>query len=152
MEQITQKEIEQFLRQKNIRPSYLRIKVLEYFFIHHNHPSVNMIYDALQDIIPTLSKTSIYNTLSLYVQHNILEALGVSANEQRYDLYRQATHAHFLCENCGRIWDMNLEHLDELIEQQFEGFIIQTKTLQFTGICPECAAKIEAEKLKKTSK
>lgn len=143
MELISQKEIEQFLRQKEIRPSYLRIKILEYFFIHHNHPSVNMIYDALQEHIPTLSKTSVYNTLSLYVQNNILEALGVSANEQRYDLYRQKTHAHFLCENCGRIWDVNLDHIDEQLSEQFDGFTVKSKSLQFTGICPECNEKIE---------
>jgi len=142
---VTQKEVELFLRQKNIRPSYLRIKILEYFFVHHNHPSVNMIYEALQDIIPTLSKTSVYNTLSLYVQHNILEALGISANEQRYDLYRPKTHAHFLCENCGRIWDVTLEDIDEQLTEQFEGFTIRSKSLQFTGICPDCATKAEED-------
>jgi len=138
MSLVTQKEVEQFLRKKGIRPSYLRIKILEYFLVHHNHPSVNMIYEALGDAIPSLSKTSVYNTVSLYVQHNILEALGITANEQRYDLYRPKTHAHFLCEQCGKIWDVNLSHLEEDLTKQFSDFLIKSQSLQFTGVCPCC--------------
>lgn len=143
MSLVTQKEVEQFLRKKDIRPSYLRIKILEYFFLHHNHPSVNMIYESLQGAIPSLSKTSVYNTLSLYVQHQIVEALGISANEQRYDLYRHKAHAHFLCEHCGKIWDLNLNQMDDAFQEQFVGFVVKSQSLQFTGFCPVCAKSVK---------
>jgi Fe2+/Zn2+ uptake regulation proteins len=147
MQQITIKELELLLRGKGIRPSYLRIKILEYFFNYHNHPSVSMIYEELMDQIPTLSKTSVYNTLGLYVQHNIIESLGVSENEQRYDLYRSKTHGHFYCECCGKIWDANID-IDEQLEELFVGFEIQTKNIQFKGLCPNCLA--EQKETKKT--
>lgn len=141
------KELEQLLRAKDIRPSFLRMKILEYFFLYHNHPSVNMIYDELHDLIPTLSKTSVYNTLSLFVEHNIIETLGITDNEQRYDLYRGTTHAHFLCKNCQKIWDSTLDiDVDEELDKYFPDFAIETKTLQFTGICQDCMEKKEIGK------
>lgn len=142
---VTMKELEHILRSKQIRPSYLRLKILEYFFVFHNHPSVNMIYEHLQPKIPSLSKTSVYNTLSLYVQHQILEGLGVTENEQRYDLYRSKTHAHFYCTNCHNIWDVNLD-IDEQLQLFFAGFDIQQKNLQFKGVCPNCQKTITKTK------
>ncbi|GBU10672.1 transcriptional repressor [Erysipelotrichaceae bacterium] len=137
MIEITTKEIELILRQKKIRPSYLRIKVLEYFFKHHNHPSVNMIYEELQGTIPTLSKTSVYNTLNLFDQNKIIESLGATENEQRYDLYRSKPHAHFYCEVCGDIYDVNLD-IDAQLGNAFSDFEIKSHSLQFKGICPKC--------------
>lgn len=140
MEVLTMKELEQFLRTKNIRPSFLRLKVLEYFFKHHNHPSVNMIYENLIDKIPTLSKTSVYNTLGLFVEHNIIEEVGVSDNEQRYDLYRTKTHAHFYCEQCKEITDINFD-IDDKISEIFSEYEVQNQSIQFRGICPNCLKK-----------
>lgn len=134
---ITMKELEMILRKKGIRPSYLRIKILEYFFKYHNHPSVNMIYDELQDKIPTLSKTSVYNTLSLFNQHHMIESLGITDNEQRYDLYRTKTHAHFYCEVCSEITDINFA-IDEQIAEVFKEYEVQSQSIQFKGICPNC--------------
>ena len=137
MEQVKMKDLELFLRKKNIRPSYLRLKVLEYFFKHHNHPSVNMIYEELVDKIPTLSKTSVYNTLGLFVEHSIIEILGLTDNEQRYDLYRTKTHAHFYCEECNKITDINFD-IDDVIADVFQNYEVQSQSLQFRGICDTC--------------
>ncbi|MGL5042116.1 MAG: Fur family transcriptional regulator [Culicoidibacterales bacterium] len=144
MVKISMKELEIILRQKGIRPSYLRIKVLEYFFKYHNHPSVWMLYDGLQDKIPTLSKTSVYNTLNLFIQHKIIESVGVLDNEQRYDLFRSQAHAHFHCDQCLEISDINLD-IDYEIGKVFEQYEVTHQSLQFRGICPRCLQKNKIE-------
>ena len=58
----------QSLQEKNIRPSLLRIKILEYLISVKTHPTVDEIYDKLLPEIPTLSKTTVYNTLKLLVE------------------------------------------------------------------------------------
>ena len=56
------------LVKKDIRPSYHRIKVLEYLFDHEDHPTADEIYAVLHSQIPTLSKTTVYNTLNSFVE------------------------------------------------------------------------------------
>ena len=49
----------EYLKSHDIKPSYQRIKIFEYLVEHKNHPTVDMIYKALVDEIPTLSKTTV---------------------------------------------------------------------------------------------
>ena len=59
------KDISDTLLEKNIRPSHQRIKVMEFLLKNKIHPTVDYIYNELHEEIPTLSKTTVYNTLNL---------------------------------------------------------------------------------------
>ena len=41
------------------------------------HPTVDEIYQALVDHIPTLSKTTVYNTLRLLMEHGVVRMLTI---------------------------------------------------------------------------
>ena len=62
------KSTQQYLSVHGIKPSVQRIAIMEYLFKHHTHPTVDEIYTELLPQIPTLSKTTVYNTLKLFVQ------------------------------------------------------------------------------------
>ena len=47
----------------SIKPSMQRIAIMEYLMEHRTHPSADEIYTALSPSMPTLSKTTVYNTL-----------------------------------------------------------------------------------------
>jgi len=49
-----------------IRPSVQRVAVYAYLCEHPVHPTVETVYSALSSDYPTLSKTTIYNTLRLF--------------------------------------------------------------------------------------
>ena len=61
--------IEKYLRDHGISPSYQRKRIFEYLYNSKDHPRVNDIYYALIDEIPTLSKTTVYNTLNLFIKN-----------------------------------------------------------------------------------
>ena len=63
-------DIGNYLKEHNIKPSYQRMKIFQYLLDNHNHPTVDTIYKALCTEIPTLSKTTVYNTLNLFIQQN----------------------------------------------------------------------------------
>ncbi len=65
-----------------IKPSYQRIKIYEYIFNNNIHPTVDNIYKKLLKEIPTLSKTTVYNTLKLF---------EVLLNAQRF-IYKPLAH------------------------------------------------------------
>ena len=52
----------EYLLKYNIKPSMQRIAIMDYLMVHRVHPTADEIYNALYPTMPTLSKTTIYNT------------------------------------------------------------------------------------------
>lgn len=132
--------IEKYLRDNGISPSYQRKRIFEYLYKVKNHPSVNQIYYALINEIPTLSKTTIYNTLNLFISKNIVQAITVDENELRYQILEHNSHAHFKCVECGSLYDIEID-TNELKLDALKNFEIREQAFYFKGICEECKNK-----------
>ena len=59
----------ELLVQYQIKPSVQRLAVMKFLIKRRNYPTAEDIYTALYPQIPTLSKTTVYNTLKLFVDH-----------------------------------------------------------------------------------
>lgn len=94
-----------YLTEKGIKPSHQRIAVMEYLLNNATHPTAEMIYNALSPQMPTLSKTTVYNTLKLLAEKNAVLTLDIDGKNCRYD-GDTSSHAHFICKSCGVIYDM----------------------------------------------
>jgi len=128
--------IGKFLKERNIRPSYQRIKVYQYLIEMENHPTVDTIYKALSPSIPTLSKTTVYNTLNIFIERGIVNVLVIEENETRYDA-NIGLHGHFKCESCNFVYDIDID--DSLLKnKELEGFQIKENHIYFKGICKNC--------------
>ena len=132
--------IDSFLRDKGVNPSYQRSKIFEYVVNNHNHPTVNQIYDALIEKIPTLSKTTVYNTLNLFVEKKLVEVITIEGNEARYDIYNPEDHAHFKCTECKTLYDIPI-NFNNIFVKELEGFQIQEQYVHFIGKCSNCLKK-----------
>jgi Fe2+ or Zn2+ uptake regulation protein len=131
--------IPEFLRQNGIKPSLLRIKVFEYLIKYRNHPTVDDIYKELVNEIPTLSKTTIYNTLNLFVEKKITQLIVIEEKETRYDA-DTGLHAHFKCEKCGKIYDIPVD-ITGIKVTGLEDFKVVERHIYFKGICKDCLCK-----------
>ncbi|WP_326512129.1 Fur family transcriptional regulator [Clostridium intestinale] len=129
--------VEKYLRDNGISPSYQRKRILEYLYANKNHPNVIQIYENLVKEIPTLSKTTVYNTLNLFVEKKIAEVITVEDNEVRYDLFNPNVHGHFKCENCNEVYDIDID-FNNLAIKDLEGFTIKEQYFNFKGICKKC--------------
>lgn len=49
-----------------VKPSLQRIAIVEYLMENRIHPTADDIYHALCIQVPTLSKTTVYNTMRLF--------------------------------------------------------------------------------------
>ena len=58
-------DFKELLKEHGIAPSLQRIKILEYFEKNRIHPTADMVYQALAQEIPTLSKTTGCSTLTI---------------------------------------------------------------------------------------
>jgi len=128
--------IQNLLRAHGIKPSHHRIKVYQYLIENRNHPSVDMIYQELVQEIPTLSKTTVYNTLNLFLEKGIAIMITIDENETRYDA-DTSLHGHFRCNRCEGIYDLPLD-TEALKWETLDGFVISESHLYFKGLCPGC--------------
>jgi len=124
------------LTKKEIRPSFQRIKVLEYLLTKPCHPTVDQIFNGLIKEVPTLSKATVYNTLNLLIEAKLVRVITIEDNETRYDT-TISDHGHFKCEQCGIIFDFKV-NIDNFIACELSEFKINEKNVYFNGICPSC--------------
>jgi Fe2+ or Zn2+ uptake regulation protein len=133
---LTMENAKSFLSEAGINPSYQRLRILEYLINNLCHPTVDMIYSELIRDIPTLSKTTIYNTLNLFQKRGIILGLTIDESEVRYESDIMP-HAHFKCEQCGEIFDVHICH-----PILTKGFVHNHKVreghLYLKGICKDC--------------
>lgn len=124
------------LQKNGIKPSYARIKVYEYLVMKKSHPTVDEIYNELAKEIPTLSKTTVYNTLRLLIESKLARVVTIEDNETRYDA-TLPSHGHFKCESCGKVIDFEID-IDSFFADELSCFKINEKNVYFKGICSEC--------------
>lgn len=122
------------LKSYDIRPSVHRLAIYHYLDTKRNHPTAEMIYQALSPDNPTLSRTTVYNTLKLFAAHSIVQEVIIEDGEMRYDA-NISPHAHFKCTECGAVHDFFLEKHLPLPNSKFK---IREIHLNFRGLCPDC--------------
>jgi len=128
--------VNHYLTKHGIKPSYQRMKIMEFLLNNKNHPTVDNIHKDLINVIPTLSKTTVYNTLNLFAKQNVVQIINIENNEVRYD-GNISFHGHFKCEKCGKIYDFNIKSND-LNFEQIENFEIKHTDIYLKGICKKC--------------
>lgn len=130
-------KIAEQLSNSGVKPSIARIHIYNYLLKSKNHPTVDTIYSDLISEIPTLSKTTVYNTLKVFMEANLVKALNLYENEKRYDIIDD-NHSHFVCEKCDKIYDIPYEDTD-LLPVGYNDFKIKEKQILLKGICGKCS-------------
>lgn len=122
------------LLEHDIRPSIHRILIYQYLIDNKNHPTADTVYTNLHPQLPTLSKTTIYNTLALFVEKKLIQELPLENGELRFDA-DTSEHAHFKCEKCKKVYDLFVKvNLPQLPTD----FILSRSQLFFWGKCSAC--------------
>lgn len=127
----------QYLRQFSIKPSVQRSAVMDFLLKNRIHPTIDQIYSALSPSMPTLSKTTVYNTLDLFLEKGAVRALAIDERNARYDV-DVSSHAHFICKSCGSVHDVF--NVDPLFFQlpKSDLFNIDSVEISYSGLCSDC--------------
>jgi len=124
------------LSSNNIKPSLQRIKIFEYLYDNRQHPTVDNIYSDLVGDMPTLSKTTVYNTLKLFIDNGITSTVTIEDNEVRYDAIMEE-HAHFKCDACGNVYDVEID-VSALKFKKMKSFQVDKTNIYLKGKCNKC--------------
>lgn len=129
-------KLKKILKEHEIRVSHQRLLILDYLVCNKIHPTADEICKNLKAKDPVLSQATVYNTLKLFVDHNLINELDFNQPSKRYDFYN-SHHSHFICESCGKIVDLYLDK-DALKFDELDGYKINKVDVTVRGICPDC--------------
>ena len=104
------------------------------------HPTAEMLYQALKPEIPELSLGTVYRNLGVLVREGQALRVGSFAGQERFD-GRLDPHAHFVCRRCRRVLDLDLpDTVSDLFPEldAESGFQAEGYALTVTGLCPSC--------------
>lgn len=130
-----------YLNSKGIHFSQQRIAIMDYLMKHCTHPTVEEIFGALSPHMPTLSRTTVYNTLKLFQEHDAIQVINIDEKIARFDACMEP-HAHFLCLRCGKVYDIPIP-FDPATHKltcnpALQDFTICQTHIYHKGICPSC--------------
>ena len=130
------------LREKGVRITETRKAVLDFIIQSHDHPSADMIYQALLPAFPNMSLATVYNNLKVLIDEGFVSELKVRNDTTTYYDFMGHQHLNVICEKCGRIADMDLDLPDVQQEAADQtGYQITKSQMVVYGICPDCVAR-----------
>lgn len=103
------------------------------------HPTAEEIYDDVIREHPHISKATVYRNLNQLAEDREIQKLAMADGPDRFD-YRLQRHYHAKCSRCGRVFDVDMDYMDDIIRlvKDAHGFAIDGHNLVFTGICYRC--------------
>ena len=108
------------------------------------HLTVEEVFDLVKVRRPEIGLATVYRTIMLMHEQDIVTRLDLIDGSARYELKRDDethTHHHLFCVKCSRVFEFMddlLDPLEEEIEKEYH-FKILNHSLKFYGICNECA-------------
>lgn len=134
MQQVARERLLEF----GIRPSVQRLAIMKYLLTHRTHPTVDEIYNALAPEIPTLSRTTVYNTLHLLYEKGAILLISIDPSNAHFDGYTHP-HAHFLCTKCVKVTDVEIDDIGFVERNKPRNAAsIADSELYYVGICKDC--------------
>jgi Fur family peroxide stress response transcriptional regulator len=100
------------------------------------HPSAKWIYDTLKPDIPDLSLGTVYRNIALFKEEGKVNVVCTVNGEERID-GNTKSHPHFVCNNCGKVYDVSETSLtlEDYRELEKAGFNIESKYVLYYVIC-----------------
>ncbi|MCS7082891.1 MAG: transcriptional repressor [Bacteroidetes bacterium] len=127
-----------YIQRKNLRQTPERFAVLEEVYAIDGHFDADELFLRLRQKGSTVSRATVYNTLELLRECNLVTRHQFGRNQAKYERsygYRQ--HDHLICLDCGQVLefcDPRLQDIQQLVEEVYH-FEVTHHSLELYGHC-----------------
>lgn len=110
------------------------------------HLTAEEIYDEVKKECPEIGLATVYRTVLLLEELNVVSRLELNDGCSRYEIVHSNEthrHHHLICNICHKVLEVQddlLEDLEANIEKDYK-FKILDHSVKFYGICDECQDK-----------
>lgn len=130
------------LRKHHLRPTKIRVALLEYLHAANSPLSVPEITERFIQAEHQVNKTTIYRDLEHLVRIGLLDRVHISDEKQYYELSERDHHHHLICKECERVYDVELSESGllkkvESLAHQLR-FSLEEHAIEFYGVCRRC--------------
>ena len=125
---------------KNKRNTLQKRIVSDVFCSMNNHPSATMVYEAVSEKFPGISKATVYRLLAEAAEEGKVRRLKLTEADDRFDI-TLSQHYHVVCRKCGAVADVDVDIDDAGLAEcatGHEGFTIDGCHVEFVGVCEKC--------------
>lgn len=136
------------LQHRDIKPTATRLLILQQMM--RGNEAVSL--PDLERYLPTVDKSTISRTLSLFLLHQLIHAIDDGSGAMKYalcaddcDCVPEDEHTHFYCIDCGRTFC--LRHIAVPAVELPDGFTLNNINYVIKGLCPECNEKKNARRI-----
>ncbi|MBI1779238.1 MAG: transcriptional repressor [Proteobacteria bacterium] len=101
-----------------------------------DHPDVELVHRRAADIDPGISIATVYRTVRLFEEANILERHDFGDGRSRYEEVPQAHHDHLIDVESGKVIEFKNEEIEALQRQIAEklGYRLVDHRLELFGV------------------
>lgn len=114
--------------------------ILNYLKNTKAHPTAEEIHYHLKEELPNLSLATVYRNCNKLAEMG--EIIRLDAGGKTHFDADISDHQHFVCEECGRVYDMFFSLPQEVIDKKLPSdFTHSHHRLYFFGVCKTCKEK-----------
>ncbi|MFT6845497.1 MAG: Fur family ferric uptake transcriptional regulator [Flavobacteriales bacterium] len=134
-----------YMQERNLRKTPERYAILREIYYQNIHFNVESLYVMMKEKNYRVSRATIYNTLDLLVDSNLVAKHQFGNNVAQFEKsFGFKQHDHIICTNCGKVLefcDPRIQNIQRMVEEIYQ-FKISSHSLNFYGVCgtPECAS------------
>jgi Fur family ferric uptake transcriptional regulator/Fur family peroxide stress response transcriptional regulator len=117
-----------------------RRAVLDVIRASDEHLTANEVFESAKRALPGISFATVYNSLRYLKEEGLIGEVRFGRDGTRYDRM-VARHDHALCNNCGKLVDLELTIPTKLVDKasDISNFKAQSVELILRGLCPDCS-------------
>jgi len=128
------------LQEKGYRLTPQRMMVIEALHSADGHISAEEIYEQLHNRYPYSNISTVYRTLELLKELNLVAETDFGEGRVRYHIAEKSHHHHLVCRTCGKIMDLDesvLYPLKDTLLRNYD-FDADLRHLAISGECSDC--------------
>lgn len=134
------KDIVNRLSEEGFRLTPQRMMVLEAIENSENHISAEEIYAQVIAMYPHVNISTVYRTMELLKRLGLVTETDLGGGRVRYHPVHKGHHHHLVCQECGRIIDLDesmLYSLKDTLRREYD-FEADLKHMAIFGRCAKC--------------
>ncbi len=129
------------LRRKGYKATPQRIAICRIAVNSRSHPSAQQVYEEVKKIHPTVSLATVYKTLEVLRDLDLVQEINFPKGQARFDSY-MSPHINLVCLKCGSISDLDDMTIKEITQKVTEStkFKPTGQRMDVYGICQKCGS------------
>lgn len=155
--------LEEFIRRKGLRHTAQREAVVKAAFQQDDHFTAEELFDRVRKAHAATSRATVYRTLALMVEANLLREIDLGEDLKTYDpnFVDKPAHNHLVCIDCGKVVEFEDSHIELLNDcvtrrlgyrpvRQSLKIEASCERLRKDGRCPELLkARLSSKRIRK---